>query len=48
MGAESIIEWTPSPVPLSEISGFFKRSGRIIILLTVQEILDDRIAQKPA
>ena len=31
---------------LSEISGFFKRTGRIIIPLTVQEILDDRIAQK--
>jgi hypothetical protein len=33
---------------LSEISGFFKRSRRIIIPLTVQEILDDRIAQKLA
>ena len=33
---------------LTEISAFFKRAHRTIIPLTVQEILDDRIAQKLA
>jgi hypothetical protein len=31
---------------LTEISSFFRKSGRVIIPLTVQEILDDQIAQK--
>jgi DNA modification methylase len=33
---------------LSEISSFFRKSGRVIVPLTVQEILDDQIAQKLA
>ena len=32
----------------TEISRFFKQSGRIIIPLTVQEILDEEIAHKLA
>ena len=31
---------------LSEISSFFRKSGRVIVPLTVREILDDQIAQK--
>ena len=33
---------------LKEIDGFFKKSGRIIIALTVREILDEEIARKLA
>ena len=33
---------------LTEISAFFKKSGRVIIPLTVREILDDQIAMKLA
>jgi site-specific DNA-methyltransferase (adenine-specific) len=33
---------------LTEISGFFRRTGKIIIPLTVREILEDQIAQKLA
>ena len=33
---------------LSEISSFFRKSGRVIIPLTVKEILEDQIAQKLA
>ncbi|MGD0813930.1 MAG: hypothetical protein ABSA83_10025 [Verrucomicrobiota bacterium] len=33
---------------LTEISQFFKRSGKIIIPLTVGEILDETIARKLA
>ena len=33
---------------MTEISRFFKQSGRVIIPLTVQEILDDQIAMKLA
>ena len=32
----------------TEISRFFKQSGRVIIPLTVQEILDEEIAHKLA
>jgi hypothetical protein len=31
---------------LSEISGFFRRSGRVIVPLTVKDILEDQIAEK--
>ena len=31
---------------LSEVSSFFRTSGRVIVPLTVREILDDQIAQK--
>ena len=31
---------------LSEVSSFFRKSGRVIVPLTVREILDDQIAQK--
>jgi hypothetical protein len=31
---------------LSEVSSFFRKSGRVILPLTVREILDDQIAQK--
>jgi DNA modification methylase len=31
---------------LAEIGSFFRKSGRVIVPFTVQEILDDRIAQK--
>lgn len=31
---------------LSEISSFFRKSGRVIVALTVKEILEDQIAQK--
>jgi hypothetical protein len=31
---------------MTEISSFFRKSGRIIIPLTVREILEDQIAQK--
>lgn len=31
---------------LSEISSFFRKSGRVIVPFTVREILEDRIAQK--
>lgn len=33
---------------LSEISSFFRKSGRVIVPFTVREILDDQIAQKLA
>jgi Restriction endonuclease len=33
---------------LSEISSFFRKSGRVIVPFTVKEILDDQIAQKLA
>ena len=33
---------------LEEVSGCFKRTGRIIIPLTVKEILEDDIARKLA
>jgi len=33
---------------LREVDGFFRKSGRIIVPLTVREILDERIAQKLA
>ena len=33
---------------LEEISHFFKRSGRVIVALTVKEILEDDIAMKLA
>lgn len=33
---------------LTEIDAFFRKSGRIIIPLTVREILDERIAKKLA
>ena len=33
---------------LTEIDGFFRKSGRIIIPLTVKEILDEQIARKLA
>lgn len=32
----------------SEISRFFKQTGKVIVPLTVQEILDDQIAHKLA
>jgi hypothetical protein len=31
---------------LSEVSSFFRKSGRVIVPLTVKEILEDQIAQK--
>jgi hypothetical protein len=31
---------------MSEISAFFKRSGKVIVPLTVREILDEQIAHK--
>jgi hypothetical protein len=31
---------------MTEIGGFFRREQAVIIPLTVQEILDERIAQK--
>ena len=31
---------------MTEISQFFKRSGKVIVPLTVREILDEEIAQK--
>ncbi len=33
---------------LREIDGFFRKSGRVIIPLTVQEILEEQIARKLA
>jgi hypothetical protein len=33
---------------LSEISQFFKRTGKVIVALTVREILDEEIARKLA
>jgi hypothetical protein len=33
---------------LTEIDAFFRKSGRVIIPLTVQEILDEQIARKLA
>ena len=33
---------------LTEIDAFFRKSGRVIIPLTVREILDEQIAQKLA
>jgi hypothetical protein len=33
---------------LAEIQGFFKRTGKTIIALTVREILDEQIAHKLA
>lgn len=33
---------------LSEVSSFFRKSGRVIVPLTVKEILEDQIAQKLA
>ena len=33
---------------LAEVSEFFKRTGKVIIQLTVGEILDDEIARKLA
>jgi hypothetical protein len=33
---------------LQEIGGFFKRSGKVIVPLTVREILDEQIAMKLA
>jgi Restriction endonuclease len=33
---------------ITEIGNFFKRSGKVIVALTVQEILEDRIAMKLA
>ena len=33
---------------LREIDAFFRRSGRVIIALTVREILDEQIAKKLA
>jgi hypothetical protein len=32
---------------LREIESFFKRSHKVIVALTVQEILDEHIAKKP-
>ena len=41
-----------SPAPqsdaLAEIGAFFRKSGRVIIPLTVREILDEQIAHKLA
>ena len=33
---------------LTEIGGFFRRSGKVIVPLTVREILDEQIAMKLA
>jgi hypothetical protein len=33
---------------LQEIGGFFKRSGKVIVPLTVRETLDEQIAMKLA
>jgi len=33
---------------LTEIDAFFKRSHKVIVALTVQEILDEQIARKLA
>ena len=33
---------------MSEIGAFFKKSGRVIVPLTVREILDEQIAHKLA
>ena len=33
---------------LSEINAYFRKSGRVIIPLTVREILDEQIARKLA
>ncbi len=33
---------------LTEISSFFRKSGKVIVPLTVQEILDEELAQKLA
>jgi hypothetical protein len=31
-----------------EVQGFFKRTGKVIVALTVREILDEQIAMKLA
>jgi hypothetical protein len=33
-------------LPVSQIKSFFKRSHKVIVALTVQEILDEHIAKK--
>lgn len=33
---------------LREIDAFFRKSGKVIVALTVREILDEEIARKPA
>ena len=33
---------------MTEIGAFFRKSGRVIVLLTVREILDEQIAHKLA
>ncbi len=33
---------------LGEIDGFFRKSGKVIVALTVREILDEQLAKKLA
>jgi hypothetical protein len=40
--------WDDTGDALTEISRFFKRTGKSIIPLTVKEILDEEIAQRLA
>lgn len=33
---------------MTEIDHFFRKTGKVIVALTVREILDEQIAKKPA
>jgi len=41
-----IVRFGFSSDAMTEISQFFKRSGKVIVPLTVREILDEEIARK--
>ena len=40
------VSFNYSPDALKQIESFFKRSHKVIVALTVQEILDEHIAKK--
>ena len=44
--ANFFVSFDYSSDALSEIESFFKRSHKVIVALTVQEILDEHIAKK--
>ena len=45
-GASVPVSFDYSSDALSEIQSFFKRSHKVIVPLTVQEILDEQVAMK--
>jgi len=43
----SFVGFDYSDDALREIDGFFRKSGKVIVALTVREILDEALARKP-